>query len=380
MRRLVIPLVASTLLALFATSAGAHAAPPTAPRSGPGAPAHGGFTVTPTADPYLMAFHTCALGIGTQCGNPMNHLIRLGSSPDGRSWTQLPGWQPHTGSVPDVFRRGDTAYVIGAGLSRVNLKTGQVTASSFSVKNAQGADAMPRDASFAGQLPDGRLVLVYVPSMQSIDPSSPTRSILLATEDKGSDGASFTYVGEAISISTASLPSAGDATDPDIYWNGNRWVLLVSLGGNTIAYTSANLLGPYEANTLTVVSRDNGGVPSAVLSTDNSTVFTYINTGGRDNASIRLGTSVAPPSLISSWTVVIPASQFGTASAESPGVSLNTTGITCGAGCAATQASTTVTAKAGKPGSKCTKAGVQGTYRGATLTCRMKKGKLVWSA
>jgi hypothetical protein len=154
----------------------------------------------------------------------------------------------------------------------------------------------------------------------------------------------------------------------------------VSLGGNTIAYTSANLLGPYEANTQTVVSRDNGGVPSAVLSTDNTTVFTYINTGGRDNASIRLGTSVAPPSLISSWSVVIPASQFGTASAESPGVSLNSTGITCGAGCAATQASATVTAKAGKPGSRCTKAGAKGTYNGATLTCRKKKGKLVWIA
>ena len=202
----------------------------------------------------------------------------------------------------------------------------------------------------------------------------------MATEDKDSDGSSFTYVGDAITISTASLPVPGDATDPDIYWNGNRWVLLVSLGGNTIAYTSANLLGPYEANTQTIVSRDDGGVPSAVLSTDNSTVFTYINTGGRDNASIRLGTSVAPPSLISSWSVVIPASQFGTASAESPGVSLNTTGIACGAGCAATQVSTTVTTKAGKPGSKCTKAGVQGTYKGATLTCRMKKGKLVWSA
>jgi hypothetical protein len=380
MRRLIMPLVASMLVALFATSTGAHAAPPNRSGVNPSAAAHSGFAVTPTSDPYLMAFHTCALGIGAQCGNPMNHLIRLGSSPDGRSWTQLPGWQPYAGSVPDVFRRGDTAYVIGAGLSRVNMLTGQVTASSFNVKNAQGADAMPRDASFAGQLPDGRLVLVYVPSMQSIDPSSPTRSILLATEDKGSDGASFTYVGDAISIVTASLPATGDATDPDIYWNGNRWVLLVSLGGNTIAYTSANLLGPYEANTQTVVSRDNGGVPSAVLSTDNTTVFTYINTGGRDNASIRLGTSVAPPSLISSWSVVIPASQFGTASAESPGVSLNSTGITCGAGCAATQASATVTAKAGKPGSRCTKAGAKGTYNGATLTCRKKKGKLVWIA
>ena len=378
MRRLVIPLVAITFLALFATSTGAHAAPPSGPGVNPGAPAHGGFTITPTADTYLMAFHTCALG--TECTNPMNHLIRLGSSPDGRSWAQLPGWQPYSGSVPDVFRRGDTAYVIGAGLSRVNMLTGQVTASSFTVKNAQGADALPRDASFAGQLPDGRLVLVYVPSMQAIDPASPTRSILLATEDKDSDGSSFTYVGDAITITTASLPVPGDATDPDIYWNGSRWVLLVSLGGNAVAYTSANLLGPYEANTQTLVSQNNGGVPSAVLSTDNSTVFTYVNAGDRDNVSIRLGTSVAPPSLISSWSVVIPASQFGTASAESPGVSLNSVGITCGAGCAATTASTTATTKAGKPGSRCTKAGAKGTYNGTTLTCRKKKGKLVWSA
>jgi hypothetical protein len=39
-----------------------------------------------------------------------------------------------------------------------------------------------------------------------------------------------------------------------------------------------------------------------------------------------------------------------------------------------------VTAKAGKPGSRCTKAGAKGTYNGATLTCRKKSGKLVWSA
>ena len=378
MRPRIVPIAASMLLALVSAIPVAHAGTNLQPKADPGAAAHSGFTVTPTSDPYLMAFHTCALG--TECTNPMNHLIRLGSSPNGRSWAQLPGWQPYSGSVPDVFRRGNTAYVIGAGLSRVNMTTGQVTASSFSVKNAQGADALPRDASFAGQLPDGRLVLVYVPSMQAIDPSSPTRTILLATEDKGSDGASFTYSGDAIVISTASLPVRGDATDPDIYWDGSRWVLLVSLGGNTVAYSSANLLGPFEASTLTVVSQNNGGVPSAVLSTDNSTVFTYVNAGDRDNVSIRLGTSVAPPSLISSWSVVIPASQFGTASAESPGVSLNSVGITCGAGCAATTASTTATTKAGKPGSRCTKAGAKGTYNGTTLTCRKKKGKLVWSA
>lgn len=378
MRPRIVPIAASMLLALVSAIPVAHAGTNLQPKADPGAAAHSGFTVTPTSDPYLMAFHTCALG--TECTNPMNHLIRLGSSPDGRSWAQLPGWQPYSGSVPDVFRRGNTAYVIGAGLSRVNMTTGQVTASSFSVKNAQGADALPRDASFAGQLPDGRLVLVYVPSMQAIDPSSPTRTILLATEDKGSDGASFTYSGDAIVISTASLPVRGDATDPDIYWDGSRWVLLVSLGGNTVAYSSANLLGPFEASTLTVVSQNNGGVPSAVLSTDNLTVFTYVNAGDRDNVSIRLGTSVAPPSLISSWSVVIPASQFGTASAESPGVSLNSVGITCGAGCAATTASTTATTKAGKPGSRCTKAGAKGTYNGTTLTCRKKKGKLVWSA
>ena len=378
MRRLILPIATCMLLAVASTTPVAHAGSRLQPMGDPEAAAHTGFSVTPTSDPYLMAFHTCALG--ADCTNPSNHLVRLGSSPDGRSWTQLPGWQPYAGSVPDVFRRGNTAYVIGAGLSRVNMTTGQVTASRFSVKNAQGGNAMPRDASFAGQLPDGRLVLVYVPSMQAIDPNSPTRTILLATEDKDSDGASFSYAGDAIVLNTASLPVRGDATDPDIYWDGSRWVLLVSLGGNAIAYTSANLLGPYEASTLTMVSRDSGGVPSAVLSTDNSTVFTYVNAGERDNVSIRLGTSVAPPSLISSWSVVIPASQFGTASAESPGVSLNSVGITCGAGCATAVASATAAVKAGKPGSRCTKAGATGTYNGTMLTCRKKKGKLVWSA
>ncbi len=89
MRRLILPIAACMLLAVASTTPIAHAGPRLQPMGDPEAAAHTGFTVTPTSDPYLMAFHTCALG--ADCTNPSNHLVRLGSSPDGRSWTQPTG-------------------------------------------------------------------------------------------------------------------------------------------------------------------------------------------------------------------------------------------------------------------------------------------------
>jgi hypothetical protein len=77
MRRIIVPIAASLILALVSAIPVAHAGPRLQPKADPEAAAHTGFTVTPTSDPYLMAFHTCALG--ADCSNPANHLVRLGS-------------------------------------------------------------------------------------------------------------------------------------------------------------------------------------------------------------------------------------------------------------------------------------------------------------
>ena len=182
MRARILSVVA--VAALVAALPSVAAAQPGAPRmfTDPEAPGHGGFTVAPPTAPLLMAFHTCV----SDCSTPRNHMIRLAQSADGASWTEVAGWQPYSGSVPDVFRRGDTVYVVGTGMSKIDLRTGRVTAHRISTKRADGSNAMPRDVSFAGQLDDGRLVIVYVPPMSEISPGASQYRVHLAVEKAGS--------------------------------------------------------------------------------------------------------------------------------------------------------------------------------------------------
>lgn len=42
--------------------------------------------VTVPTQPYLLSFHTCALG-ASDCSNPANHIVQLAQSADGVSWS-----------------------------------------------------------------------------------------------------------------------------------------------------------------------------------------------------------------------------------------------------------------------------------------------------
>ena len=125
------------------------------------------------------------------------------------------------------------------------------------------------------------------------------------------------------------------ATDPDIFFNGERWVLYVSVGSNVIAFTSPVLEGPYDLSSSTVVSTQAGGVPAGILGTDG--VWTYVNRGQpRDNISILRAVSAtgSEPIPSGSFTTVLTGSRYGAGTAESPGVAANAPGIPCGSGCA----------------------------------------------
>lgn len=341
----------------------------------PMAPAHGGFTVTPPTSGYVMAFHTCS----TNCEDPSQHLVRLAQSSDGTSWSDVAGWQAYKGSVPDVFRRGSTLYVTGAGLTKIDLTNGMATATRLVVKRSGGGNEMSRDVSFAGQLPDGRLAIAYVPSMQEVAGAAEI-PILMAVEDVGSDGSAYTSVGAVISIPISSLPVRGEPTDPDVFFNGSEWILYVSVGANLIAYRSSSMLGPYALATQQVVSREAGGVPAGIVGAGG--VWTFVNFGpSRNSIEIRRAVSVDGLSGLSAFTTVLTGSPYGATTAESPGITANTPGIACGAGCAATTADSSGSSSATrgvKPGARCTKAGAKATYQGRTLTCTRAKGRLVW--
>ena len=297
----------------------------------PSAPPHSGFTVTPPTKPYLMAFHTCSSS--TSCDDPTNHTIRLAESNDGSDWTEVSGWQGYRGSVPDVIRRESTLYVIGAGLSRVNLTTGQVTADSFYVRKTDGSDSLSRDTAFAGQLSDGRFVVVYVPSMQEIEGKTSV-PVKLATEVVGSDGSNFVESATAVDVPLDLAGVHGKATDPDIFFNGTEWVLYVSMGSNVVSLTAPDITGPYSLTTASVVSQGSGGVPSAMVGSDG--VWVYVNDGpSRNDQSIRRAVTTTGTTLIpaSNFQTVLTGTPFAATTAESPGVAQNVAGTPCGDGC-----------------------------------------------
>ena len=297
----------------------------------PAAPPHSGFTVTPPTQPYLMAFHTCSSS--TSCDDPTNHTIRLAESSDGSDWTEVNGWIGYRGSVPDVIRRESTLYVIGAGLSRVNLTTGQVTADSFYVRKTDGSDSLSRDTAFAGQLSDGRFVVVYVPSMQEVEGKT-SIPVKLATEVVGSDGSSFVESATAVDVPLDVAGVHGMASDPDIFFNGTQWVLYVSMGSNVVSFTAPDMTGPYSLTSASVVSQGSGGVPSAMVGSDG--VWVYVNDGpSRNDVNIRRAVTTTGTTLIpaSSFQTVLTGAPFGATTAESPGVAQNVAGTPCGDGC-----------------------------------------------
>jgi hypothetical protein len=314
--------------------------------------------VTPPTQPYLMAFHTCASG-ATDCNSPANHVVQLAQSADGRTWSLVGGWQSYAGSVPDVFRRGNTLYIYStSGLMRIDMTTGATTTASVTL-----SDGTYVDPSIA-QLSDGRLILFYLPGIPGQDPaqcasgaSSCVRQIKSAVEVAGSDGTQFTVdAGARISETITS----GTFSDPDIFYNGSEWVVYVSRGSSVHAYSSSSIQGSYVFRG--IVSNNLGGVPSAMPLSDGS-IATYVHSSSGSSTEIRMGTSTSGVASIASFQTVLTAQSLGLGTrAESPGVALNVAGTSC-----PTCSSSTTTGVPGAP------TNLQASVSGTTVS-------LQWSA
>ena len=239
--------------------------------------------------------------------------------------------------MPDVFRRGDTAYVISTGgVARVNMTTGSVTIEEVSVR---GGDLYV-DPSLA-QLPDGRLVMFYLPGIIGQDParcapgeSSCVKSIKSAVEVPGSEGTEFipdpgVRVQEAI--------TQGSFSDPDVFFNGSTWVLYVSKGPSIDAYTSSELLGSYAPSG--PVSAGDGGVGSGIEASPGQ-VQTFVHSSRIASSFIKRGVSATGITLIGDFATVLSGGDVGLSDyVASPGVAVNTAGLACPT-CEAAAAST----------------------------------------
>jgi hypothetical protein len=164
-------------------------------------------------------------------------------------------------------------------LSKIDVKSGEVTRTRASLTTGDGFV----DPSLA-QLPDGRLILFYLPGMRGGDPAQcPTgqatceKMIKSAVEVAGSDGSSF--IPDSDNRVSATVDSSGEYrvfSDPDIFFNGNEWVLYVSRGRTTEAYTSKDIQGSY-GNKINFTN-GKGGVPSGILDASSSKVWSYTHT------------------------------------------------------------------------------------------------------
>ena len=315
-------LLRTALIVTFVALVSASVSLPAAATSGTRVPTK----VSPPSQQYLMAFHGCKSGSG-DCNNPSSHEVYLAQSNNGASWSLVPGWEPRGGSVPDVLRRGDTLYVISTGgVSRLNMQTGDVTHEQVSLEGGE----QYVDPSLA-QLPDGRLVMFYLPGIMGQDPAacapgerSCIRQIKSAVEVPGSNGTVFRADSGARVSETI---TGGTFSDPDIFYNGSEWVLYVSRGQSINAYTSANLQGDFSFRG--PVSQNQGGVGSG-MPTSQGGVQTFAHSSTRDSTVIVRGESATGTTPIATFATVITGPSIGLGNyVASPGVALNSPGITC---------------------------------------------------
>jgi hypothetical protein len=291
--------------------------------------------VVPTQK-YLMSFNVCPQSV-SDCNNPQNHYVLLAQSDDGKSWSLLQGWTASRGSVPDLFRRGNTIYLYDTqGLTKIDVKTGEITKTRASITSGESFV----DPSLA-QLPDGRLILFYLPGMRGGDPAQCAagettcqKMIKSAVEVAGSDGTSFVEdPGMRVSATLSSTGEDRVFSDPDIFYNGTDWVLYVSRGRGTEAYTSKDLQGSY-SNKVNLTN-GKGGVPSGIFDEASSKVWTYTHVNVAGEQVIRRSVSdkgLSGASNDSDYQSIITTSAvsaLGYKIVGSPGVAINSAGIEC---------------------------------------------------
>lgn len=286
----------------------------------------------PMTGAYLMAFHACDTAVA-QCGNPQNHMVYLAQSDDGVSWSLAPGWVPFRGSVPDVIRRGETLYIYSAGgtLVRYRLDTNTLEApTQVSVSGLEGGFVDP------SLIVDerGRLALFFLYGRPGSDPAgcppgqfSCVNRIGSATEVAESDGAEFALdAGDRITVALSAAGPLRSASDPDVFFDGNRYLLYLSHGPSISVWKSGDLRGAYQK--IADLSEGIGGIPSGYFDPASKRYWTYAHVQRGGVAVIRRAVHAGFSRTLAEgdWEVVLTGPSVGltpTTSVESPGFAVN---------------------------------------------------------
>lgn len=237
----------------------------------------------PFTKKYIMAFHTCDNG----CYGYQDHMVHLAESDDGTSWTEVPNFTPYTGSVPDVIVRGDKLYVYNPGkvLRYDNLSsTWDVSTTPVTIEDSLNNTINYVDPS-AYIDSSGNIVLFFLNSTGLVgqDPAGCQTYPCIkyfdsAVEVAGSDGTEFVIQnGHRTELTLANSPLT--ASDPDIYFDGTKYIMYVSQGSNTLAYESSSLHGTYTAfpNLSNATLTSEGGIPCGHYDAATGKYWTYVH-------------------------------------------------------------------------------------------------------
>lgn len=281
---------------------------------------------------YLLTFHACDASI-INCRDPRNHQVYLAQGDEGLSWNLVPGWRPFKGSVPDVIRRGDILYIMTARNELVRYHVDTNTQEDPVPVTIEGVrDGFVDPSLFIDE--DGRLVLFFLYGMRGGDPagcrereSTCVKRFGSATEVSGTDGAKFTLdEGDRAAISLSS--GLRSASDPDIFFDGEKYVLYISYGPSVSVWTSSELRGAYtEINTK--LSNQSGGIPAGFFEPESGQYWTYVHQPGPGKpAVIRRAVSDRLTETIpdKDWQTVLSGASVGLGSnfgVESPGFAVN---------------------------------------------------------
>lgn len=251
-----------------------------------------GVNAQPFTKNYIIAFHTC----DATCTGFQDHMVNLAESNDGTNWTLVPNFIPYQSSVPDPVIRGNKLYVYTPNkVKRFDNSTNSWDANpvSISVVDVNNNPILFVDPSAIVDS-SGNIVLFFL-RVDTISGNPAgcitypcTKYFNSAVEVSGSDGTLFVMQsGDRKSILLNSSPQT--ASDPDIYFDGTKYILYISKGLTTVAFQSSTMHGSYTSfpNLSGDILTTQGGIPCGYFDLSSNQYWTYIHANVSGNTVIR---------------------------------------------------------------------------------------------
>lgn len=280
---------------------------------------------------YIMAFHTC----DTTCTGFQDHMVNLAESNDGTNWTVVPNFIPYQSSVPDPVIRGNKLYVYTPNkVKRFDNSANSWDANPVPVSvvdvNNNPVNYVDPSAIIDSS---GNIVLFFL-RVDTISGNPAgcitypcTKYFNSAVEVSGSDGTQFVMQsGDRKSILLNSSPQT--ASDPDIYFDGTKYILYISKGLTTVAFQSSTMHGSYISfpNLSGDILTTQGGIPCGYFDASSNQYWTYIHANVSGNTVIRQAIHNDFNSQLTNFNTVISGPIIGEPSStktESPGFCVN---------------------------------------------------------